>query len=427
MKQHFLALPVLAVLSVSAHADVASIAATAAVGDLISQIKNGLSELISEAEASATATGFSFATSANILLQNMEILGKELSGKIFSDLNSTQQATLQNAMLVIDRANRDLAGQVEAVNMLVSSVGQEISRIPGISSRPLLTNYTPSYLLNKDESYDLRLRGSLLNSEESTLYFGKTQCTLVSSVETEMRFSCPASAFTASENKWSTGLLTLAKPQPWWKFWASSEDYKYRLGIMLIQKDIGEFRLTKYENRTGTESVARKQENEGGNSHCSGNKSKVWTYTPKTGCKIDETSVGVEHHTTANSTYEGVISLSATGFQVRGVVSNKGDCGPGEAWKDARGKLWVRAKWNDLCSTVKEFELPAETGILTWTEEKAFQLPADASKFLLEVKQKDGSARVFDKAGPSPWFTVEYDPNTKVLLFKPRQIADAFK
>lgn len=427
MRRHALALSLLAVLSGPVSADVPTIAGTAAVGSLISQITNGLSELISEAEASATATGFSFATSANILLQNMEVLGKELSGKVFSDLNSTQQSTIQNALLVIDRANRDMAGQIEAVNTLVSSVGQEISRIPGVSKRPLLTSYSPSFLLNKDDSYDFRLRGSLLNSENSTLYFGQTPCTLVSSVETEVRFSCPSSAFDKTSNKWSTGLLTLEKPQPWWKFWASTDEYKYKIGLMLIQQDMGEYRLSRYENRTEIARVPRKQENERGNGHCSGSKPTVWTYNPAATCKVEEATVTVEHSTSANSSYEGIINLSATGFQVRGVVANKGDCGPAGAWKDARGKLWVRAHWVDLCPTNKEYELPAESGTLSWTEERAFQLPASSSKFLLEVRQKDGSVKIFDKAGNSNWFTVEYDPNTKIVMLKPRHVADAFK
>lgn len=425
MKRHMLAL--LLVLAGPTHADVSTIAATATVGSLVTQITNGLSELISEAEASATTTGFAFATSANILLQNMEVLGKELSGKVFSDLNTTQQATFQNALQVIDRASRDLDSQVESVNTLVLSVGQEISRIPGISERPLLTSYTPSYMLNKDDSYDFRLRGSLLNSERSSLYFGKTPCTLVSSVETEVRFSCPAAAFDATDNRWSTGLLTLYKPQPWWKFWAAPEEYKYKLGLMVVQKDMGEYRLRLYEKRTDITRVPRQAENVEGNGHCSGDKHPVWTYNPAANCKVEVTTVSADHEATANSRFNGIINLSDNGFQVRGVVSNKGDCGPRGAWKDARGKLWVRVKWTDLCPTVREYELPEASGTLSWTEEKAFQLPEGTHKFLLEIRQKDGSVKVFDKAGPSDWFSVEYDPNSKVVMLKPRLIADAFK
>jgi hypothetical protein len=427
MRRYILALPLLISLAGPAHADVGTIAATASISSLITQIINGLSELISEAEASATTTGFAFATSANILLQNMEVLGKELSGQVFKDLNSTQQATLQNTLLVIDRANRDIASQVDAINTLTASVGQEISRIPGVSKRPLLVSYTPSYVLNKDDSYDLRLRGSLLNSDRSTLYFGSTPCTLVTSIETEVRFSCPATAFDAATNKWSTGLLVLEKPKAWWKFWESREEYRYKLGMMVVQREMGDYRLRRYENSTVTTRVSRKQENEAGNGHCQGDRHPVWTYNPAANCKVEETTVSVEHRTSANSRYDGVINLSANGFQVRGVVSNSGDCGPHEVWVDARGKLWVRAHWTDLCPTVKENELPEESGTLSWTEEKAFQLPSESSKFLLEIKQKDGSVKVFDKAGASSWFTLEYDPNSKVVMFKPRLVADAFR
>lgn len=425
MRKRIAALSLLVSLSGHTYANVGAIAASASVDALVQNITNSLSQLISEAETSATVAGFGFATDANILIQNIEVMGKELSGKVFSDLNASQQSVLSNALVLIDQAGRETGRQLDSAEALVASLGQEIARLPLTDGRPMVSRYSPSYVLNNTETYDISLKGSLLNRADTTLYFGATPCEQISSVETELRFSCPAAAFDNDVNGWTTGLLSFDKPRPWYAPWRSPEAYRYRIALMVVQSEIGDYTVRSAESVTIKAHMQRRQSNERRNSHCEGRRDVAWTYRPAAGCRIDETSVKVKHRTSANSSYGGISNLSASGFQARGRVENRGRCTLGT--RDARGKLSVTAEWVDVCSSPGEARWETENGSLRWGEDTAFHLPSNVSKWVLEVKQKDGAIKVFDRASPSDWFVVDFDPNTKILLVKPRQLADAFR
>ena len=427
MRKRIAALSLLVSLSGHAYANVGAIAASASVDALVQNITNSLSQLISEAETSATVAGFGFATDANILIQNIEVMGKELSGKVFSDLNASQQSVISNALVLIDQAGRETERQLDSAETLVANLGQEIARLPLTDGRPMVSRYSPSYVLNNTETYDISLQGSLLNRADTTLYFGATPCEQISSVETELRFSCPAAAFDNDVNGWTTGLLSFDKPRPWYAPWKSPEAYRYKIALMVVQGEIGHYTIRSSESVVVETRIQRKHSNERRNSHCSGGRDVAWTYRPAAGCRVDETSVKVKHRTAENSRYDGITNLSSSGFQTRGRVENGGRCGPGGYPRDARGKLSITAEWVDVCPSSKEAERETEVGTLSWGEDKAFHLPPSVSKWVLEVTQKDGAIKVFDKASPSDWFVVDFDPNTKIVLVKPRQLADAFR
>lgn len=415
-------------LSVSnVYSQAGAIAASASVDAVISNIRNSVSELISEAETSATVTGFSFVTDANILLQNLDVMAKELSGKVFSDLNQSQQSILSNATQLLAETNRDLEDRIADVGGIISSMGAEISRIPGVDDRPLLSKYSPSYILNTEAAYELLLSGSLLNSDKSLLVFGATPCLLVSSVENQARYTCPAEIFSTGENEWVTGELSLIKDAPWYMFWADDETYSYKIGVMAIQEKLGDYELKVWEQRNSQNRVSRSGRNGHRNNHCRGDSGQVWTYRPAPNCTIDVTSINVDHSKSSNSTYNGVINASGSGFQVRGVVRNNGSCGPFGVPRDGRGSLNVHARWVDICPATEEVELPAQKGELSWLEDKSFDFPETTTKYMLMVNQINGKVKAVDRASSEDWFTTSYDVNTRLLVFKPRKLTDAFK
>ncbi len=421
-------LPILTMFCVSSvGAQIESIAASASVESVISQIRNSASELISEAETSAKVAGFSFATDANILLQNLDVMAEELSGKVFRDLNTSQQSILSNAIKLVSETDRSFEDRLGDVNQIISSLGGELSRIPGIDGRPLLAKYSPSYILNTDAAYDLTLSGSLLSSEKSSLLFGATPCLLVSSVESQARYRCPAEIFTTGENEWVTGELKLIKDTPWYNFWGKGQTYSYKIGVMTIQEKLGEYELKVWEKRSSQKRISRSGSNSHRNNHCRSDKSKAWTYRPAPNCSVDVTSINVKHSKSSNSTYEGVINASGSGFQVRGVIRNRGRCGPFGVGHDARGSLRVDATWIDICPATEEIELPTEDGILSWMEDRSFDFPETTTKYVLKINQADGRVKIVDKTLSDDWFTASYDLNTRLLVFKPKALSEALK
>lgn len=428
MKRFLMAILCSTVLVTNAFGQGAPIAANIAADALISNIRNSLAELISQAEVSGSILGFQFATDANILLQNFEIVVKGASGKVFGDLNQSQQSIISNMSQLVDKTDRSLSDKIKAANDLVASVGAEISRLPLVSNRPLLYAYSPSYILNSEASYDVEIKGSLLGSHQVGLIFGTTPCNLVSSVENEARFTCPSEIFSTNRNEWVSGTIRFSKPAPIYAFWRQGEAYEYKIGVMAIQEEMAEYSLKVYERRPSHQRIARNASNGHRNNYCRGDKSIVWGYRPAAGCKVDVTTIrAVPTVISSNSTYNGVVNASENGFQVSGVARNRGRCGPFGVPRDARGSLNVSVNWTDVCSSAEEAPLEEETGVLTWLEDKAFAFPNTLSKYLLTVKQKNGQVKIIDRAEASNWFTVNYDPNTKILIYKPRALQDAFK
>lgn len=78
-------------------AQVGAVAAAATVDSVLAQIRNSLTSIISQTETSASVAGFSIAADANILLANLNSVAVDLEGKLFRDLNATQQAVIANA------------------------------------------------------------------------------------------------------------------------------------------------------------------------------------------------------------------------------------------------------------------------------------------------------------------------------------------
>jgi hypothetical protein len=417
----------LLVASASAQAP-SAIATTVGIDTIVTNIRNGLSELISQTEVGGTAAGFSFATDAKILLQNFESLGKSLSGKVFGDLNASQQAIFSNALVALDKTNKTLEKRLSDAATLVASAGGELSRVPGFSRRPLLSKYSPSYVLNAEADYDITFMGSLLNSPNSTLMFGKESCRLVSSIETEVRFTCPATAFDDDRNKWQTGRLTLRGKKPWYAFWRDDGTYDYQVAVMVIQEKLADFKLSVTETRPTQSNVARSASNGHRNGHCRGDRDVFWPQRPAADCKINVTSIRDSHRMSESSTYNGIVNASSEGFAARGVVRNRGRCGPAGIGRDARGSLNLTVEWTETCSTGnKEFSLAEQVGEILWNEEKSFQLSPLTTKFVLTITQANGQIKVIDRAMPERWFSTTYDPNSKVLIVKPRELLEALK
>lgn len=406
-----------------AHAQAEVIPAAMAVDQVISNVRNALSEAISQAEVAGTVVSFRVASDAKILLQNLDIMAKELSGKVFSDLNTSQQAALNNLLLVSKETTRDLGRNIAQLDNAVRNAGQEISRIPGVSDRPFVSTYSPNYLLRQDRAFDVVVRGSLLNGVSQSLTIGGTACTQVTSVENELRFSCPASAL--NSNSWVPGRLDLTRKAKWYQVFKPDPVYTYTLALMSIPSQMGTYTLDVTGKRTVDVFNARSAGDGYRNGHCSGGRDVAWTYVPAQGCTIDLPSVRVTHSATTNSSYGGVANLTPAGFQVRGVVRNSGRC----VWpsKDARGSLNVSASWRDRCPKVEEYSIPSQGGTLHWGSEVAIPLPADVSKYVLRVKLANGQERVINEVGSTStdWFIAAVDPNTKVLVIRPRQLEDA--
>lgn len=403
----------------------AGIAASAAVDSVINGVRSALDEAISQAEAAGTTVSFRVASDARMLMQNLDIMANDFRGKVFSDLNQAQQSALNNLLVVSRETTRDLKANIGALDAAVRTAGAEISRIPGVSKRPLVSSYAPGFILtNAEGPLTVSFAGSLLNTESVTLKLGANDCQQIASTENTLRFSCQTGPLAAESGKWLHGDLSLTPRKPWYEFWRERKTYTYKVAVGLVQAEMGTYVVDATTQVNGEERIRRSESNGYRNDHCRGGHTVVWTFTPvRAGCNIDVTSVNASANTTSNSTWEGVINKGPGGFQVRGTVRNSGSCGP--FYRDARGSINASASWVDVCPTTTEAAIVPVTGSLKWTAQEAIQLPPNTIRFIVKVKLRDGSQQVVSGAGSYPWFVVEFNQATKLLVIRPRPIDEA--
>lgn len=391
----------------------------------IQSIRNGLSEIISQAETSASVVAFGVAADSNYLLQNFESVAANLIDKSASQMNTSQRNFLERVYYIAVEADRSSEDFSQMLSETVSQTGAELSRIPGVSNRPFVYRSSPNFFINDDAGVYVTFIGSLLNGENS-LRFGAVTCETAGFTENSLRFWCPQSVFEGEEVSRFNGSLELKRPNRFFN-WNNSV-YNYDIQVNSIPRILGNYTMHISERRLVNDPVPRDQSNTHRNNHCSGARNVAWSYRPADKCVVDVRSVGFRNrNVSSNSSLEGIINLSSSGFQVRGVVRNNGICGPFGVPRDARGSISVHLTWNDICERADESELEPVSGDIFWGEHISFTLPKDYTKFILTVRQANGEVIVINETASTPWFQTTFDPAQKTLILRPRSIEEAFR
>lgn len=403
----------------------AQIVEVIALDKLISDTRNGISEIISEAEASGTVMGFRIATDANILLKNFEEAANSVQGKTFDGISRTQQEFFSNMHRFATEAKGITDDTLDKTSGIVSSSGAELSRLPLVSEKPLVYSYEPSFVLANQEAYSITFAGSLLSGSNKLVIEG-VDCQPSGGTENQLRFVCPAEAMDANEPSWRRGHLSLETKGRW--FWSSTLKSEYDVGVFVVPKLLGKYTFDVVQNETVQERRPRTERNGYRNDHCKGGKERVWTYGPAEGCTIDVESASItSRHVSSNSTLDGISSLSSNGFQVRANIRNNGSCGPFGIPKDGRGSVNVEVAWFDICPKNSESILPTIEGELYWTEDMNFVVPQGYKSFTLKVKQEDGRVHIVNQSGAYKWFSSIWDASSRNLIFRPQDVAIAYE
>jgi hypothetical protein len=400
------------------------------VENIAAEITNDMGELINKLETSGTITSFNIRSDLMIVLENIKILGEELTGTTFGELSDAQKQFFERSTTLINESLSGINVTTQKVNGIVSSMSEALSRVPGMDGRPFVTNYFPSYVLKGEGNYPISIQGSLIGNGEPSLRFGNEICEIRTKTERLVEFNCSEDIFNSSAN-WVSGMLTVTSKKAWHDFMSNQNRYEYNLSLRSIDRKIGQYSLDVFVKKVVEIRRNRNQPNSYRNGHCQGDREMVWTYNPASGCKIDVQSVKVDHSKSSQSTYNGVQNLSRNGFQVTGIVRNNGPCAPRvfgvRAYVDGRGALNVNAKWVDICLEEKEVKLETQTGELTWKKQKSFQMPVNTTRFILTIRQINGEEIVVNGNSSHRWFNVDYDPKGKLAIFRPKALNAAFK
>lgn len=400
------------------------------VGNVVGDLTDGLQSTITQLETSATVTSFNVRSDLLVILENVKIMGDELVGKTFNELSSAQKQFFEKTNVLVAETREGVSLTVDKVDGVMASMGEALSRIPGVDGRPFVTKYKPSYFLKGNENYPILVSGSLVGNGSPTLKFGNIDCQIKTKTERLLEFDCPSHIITNDKN-WISGELTVTKEKPWYDFFSKDKKYTYVLSVRTIDKNIGEYSLDFYIKENAEVRKSRGQSNSHRNGHCQGDRAMAWTYNPQGGCKIDMNSVNISHSNSSQSSYGGVHNLTQNGFQVRGTVRNNGTCAPRifgqRAFVDGRGSLNVTANWVDVCTEGKEVQQETKTGMLTWAKQEKFQMPNNTLRFVLTIQQVNGEQIIVKGSEVHKWFKVDFDPQGNIAIFRPKELDLAFK
>lgn len=81
--------------------------------------------------------------------------------------------------------------------------------------------------------------------------------------------------------------------------------------------------------------------------------------------------------------------------------------------------------WKEHRSIPGDAVLEVSQGDLLWGSDRSFTLPSGAKGFTLAIRHFDGTERIVTGRGDFKWYEVDYDQNTRVVVVRPKQLADA--
>lgn len=431
MKFKILILTMLITLSsnpVKSQAELTGFASSMGVTAIIDELITGIEDIIKQLEVSASLLLFQTRTDLLFTAENLKRMALEFEGKLFEDLTTQQQLFFNNLNRTINDVKSGVTESIDGINQLVRITGTEAGRIIGVDDNPLLYSLEPGYIMHDTSGKTLfKFKGSSLGKGDISMNFGQQYCTLLSRTEIEIKFQCANNSF--DTNDWQTGNMKIEIDEPWYNLFKSDRTFIYPVSVKAIPKKMGDIEL-KYFIKEVTTTRERRQEPQArrvGTGDC-GSTPAVWSFSPQTGCKIDPTSINVNQGpTSSRSVFHGLRNPSENGFQIHGHAFGSGEKVLGKCVGGGRGVVMAHPVWHENCTrevTVEKdyFENDAEK-VLNWGNDRSFSLPQGTIGYNLVVTQVNGQIKsIASHTEITDWFTVNYNPNSKVLVIKPKDI-----
>lgn len=414
---------------------VASITGTMAVSSIINSFRDAVSSLISNADDAVSANTFRTRQHLQVLLAQVNAMAQGTLDKTFSQLTAVEQQAFKdvgNQLYQLQSLEKVTAQDVRKTTYAVSS---SLDKLPFVKGTPMVMEYSPIYLIsrtpNDKGNVAISIQGSSLGAGNAQYTIGGKPCAKTSQITTSITFSCPASLFIATmEVTPIVGELTVPRTLTWWenvKGWFGNvpAPQKYTLNVNAIPTKMGGYTVKAIVSTQVVTTQDRSQEFKDGNGHCAGDRTKLFAFNAtEPDWYIYSNSVRAACDSSKSSRCLGIQDVAGRSFGYVGRIANHGSCfGPA---KDARGTVWGTAFWTEYKTTDGTAQQDAASGDLFWAKSVMVKLPDNVKSVSIAVKQIDGSEPiVIDGDSTSPWFSTEFQKDTKLLIIKPKKLDEA--
>lgn len=415
-----------------------AIAGSTAVNSVIDNAKSNVEDLIDELDGTVSRNSFAVRQHLLLILQNLDIVAKELAGQTFGQLDNSQKLffnNLNNSLARWEETSKVTLGEVQNT---LDQVEVTISRLPGTDKRPRVLRFGPTYVLpsRSNDKVRVAVRGSLLGAHEPSFKLGGRPCERTTKTESQLEFLCPANAFRFGPRVASSkGVLKVYENQTLLDklaglFSDNQESYTYDLGIFTVPRQMGSYQATVVRKVTTRETAQRSQRFRHRNDHCQGRRSHNWNVNARAGWRIDPASIRARAtDTSRRSSFHGVYERSESGFQLRARTVNHGNCiryphGGCCISHDGRGSVNVSASWTEYRDVETEVQEPLGRGALEWERDLSLPLPERTLSVVVEFRPIDGRHAVLTTGVTQPqardrWLEVATDPTARLTVLRP--------
>lgn len=394
----------------------------------ISQIFSGLDAMIDKSRDAGDYLTMRAATEAKGAIEAWKLANKELLDKAFTELNQTQQAMFNNARQLTDNINADFENRLETGQQLVNQANQIVESIPLATKNTYVTRYTPRVKPAQSTS-TVRLRLSGVNLDKGDPRIGLDQGEASRSVigPMEVQFTIPASALPGMADQLSVVplKLTYSTPKDGYlnRLFGRRETVERELPIVTLPTNVGSYNLsvvTKEERKEVKTYTSQQQRFKGKNT----NDQKM--AKPPEGWRWDwSQGVGAFRQVGGGGEAGGCNGVMANESSPDGITHS--------AHLDEIKKIGIPTVfgpgWQNCAVVGPIYRMstmavtqPQHSGMLNWTDDQRYPLPANTLAIEMTVSTFDGRKRVFSGTGSDKFF--EINQSASELIIRPKQPQD---
>jgi hypothetical protein len=415
---------------IAVHAEPATAMATGlAASGLVSDLQVAIEEVAARLRADATLASFAIRSDLIIAAENLEMVASSFEGKLFKDLNASEQKVFNDLRFSIDKFHNGNDANLDELNQAINAFSTNLARLPTVTDGPLVTRVEPSYfVVPADGLVDIAVSGSALGRLDARLSYPGGTCMLLKGTETSMSFRCEATKVWHDDEPWAQGELRLRREEPWYRFWKDDVDVAYPLAVRRIDPELGRVSVTARVPSTATERVSRSEERVIRAAPCR-TEPATWTFNPNTGYRIDVATIRVTRGpVSGRSHFHGLQSSNSSGFVVTGTARGSGERVFGRCVGGGNGVVITRATWTEHREVeVVDEVIVAENQPIRWGSDVRIKLPENAEGFSGVVTQANGQLAVFSGSDRSEWLEFLHDSESMTVVVRPKAITVAMK
>jgi|GEM_PF-1855352 len=416
---------------------------TGAISGIISDLKQAISDVIANMDDAVSRNLFEGRQAGLLLIDQIDIVGQNLIGKTFEELNESEKRLFEDLNVSIQKLQETEKVAAEDIKKVVRESGNALSVLPFADKTPLVTEYKPSFIksggsLNSD-FIKIKAMGILLGTGEPKLKISGTACDAAGKSESELVFNCPKNIFQAESRVdaiygdltvyQNTGFLEGIKR--FLGFGKELEERAYKVPLYVIPYKLGTYSFSMFREEKVIERRNRSQDFVHTNDHCQGGRDKTFPFAPQTGWMIDTPTVKASCHSRKSSSCNGLRNVTANGFSYNCTIRNNGSCvrNPLGGWlsRDGRGQCKGTATWTDFRELTQRVQHNAESGSIVWGKDVSIPLLENVDAVRLTVETINGNVIVLTQASSDPmdWFELETDYEAQTVIIKPKSLESA--